>query len=89
MKHLKKFNEMGISGDEYQQSWAGSSWAYNNPEIPIDPKVEPIPLKQANPYKCLDCNSEFFFIKEDGDPTCPVCRSKNAENINIYFNETP
>lgn len=88
MKYLKRFNETGVYGDEYQQSWAGSSWAFNNPEIPRDPKTEPIPLKQALPYKCLDCESEFFFIKEDGEPTCPICKSKSSENINIYFNET-
>lgn len=88
MKYLKRFNETGVYGDEFQHSWAGSSWAFNNPEIPRDPKTEPIPLKQAFPHKCLDCDSKFFFIKEDGEPTCPICRSKNSENINIYFNET-
>lgn len=80
MKYLKRFNE-----DEHQLSWAGSSC--NNPEIPKDPKTEPIPLKQAFPYICLDCNSEFFFMKEDGEPTCPLCKSKNSENINIYSND--
>jgi hypothetical protein len=34
MKYLKRFNE---GGDEYQTTWAGSSWAFNNPEIPRDP----------------------------------------------------
>jgi len=88
MKYLKRFNEgVGNYGDEYQISWAGSLLAFNNPEIPKDPKTEPIPLKQSFPYKCLDCNSEYFFMKEDGEPTCPICKSKNSENINIYTRE--
>lgn len=81
MKHLKKFNEMDVCGDEHQLSWAGSFLAYNNPEIPRDPKTEPIPLKQSFPYKCLDCNSEFFFMKEDGEPICPICKSNKSEEL--------
>ena len=90
MKYLKSFYEMfDFTGDDHQLSWAGSSLAFNNPEIPKDPKHEPIPLKQALPYKCLDCNQEFYFMKEDGEPTCPICKSNNSENINIYSDEIP
>ncbi len=78
---------MGPHGDEFQHSWAGSSWAFNNPEIPRDPKTEPIPLKQALPYKCIDCSSEYYFMSVDGDPTCPLCKSKSSEKLNIYNNE--
>lgn len=78
MKYLKRFNE---SGDEYQTTWAGSSWAFNNPEIPIDPKTEPIPQKQAYPHRCLECGAEYYFIREDGEPTCPTCKSKESEDI--------
>ncbi len=83
MKFIKKFNELYDGyGDEHQMSWAGSSWAFKNPEIPIDKKEEPIPLKQAFPYICLDCNSEYYFIKEDGEPKCPICKSNNYETKN-------
>jgi len=77
MKYLKRFNE----GDEFQTTWAGSSWAFNNPEIPKDPKTEPIPQKIAYPYKCLNCDVEYYFMKEDGEPTCPKCKSKESEDI--------
>ncbi len=82
MKYLKKFNELHDGyGDEYQISWAGSSWAFRNPEIPIDPREEPIPLKQSYPHKCLDCQVEYYFIPEDGEPTCPNCKSDNSAPI--------
>ena len=77
MKYLKRFNE----GDEHQLSWAGSFLAYNNPEIPRDPKTEPIPQKVAYPHRCLNCNIEYYFMKEDGEPTCPNCKSKEVEDI--------
>lgn len=80
MKYLRRFNESDNIADDYQTAWAGSSWAFNNPEIPIDPKTEPIPLKQAYPYKCLDCDCEYLFMKEDGDPICPLCGSNKYES---------
>ena len=82
MNNLKRFNEWCDGyGDEYQISWAGSSWAFRNPEIPLDPKQEPIPLKQSYPYKCLDCEVEYYFMKEDGQPFCSNCGSDNSEPI--------
>lgn len=83
MKYLRKFNEIGPYGDEFQHSWAGSIYAFNNPEIPRDPKTEPIPLKQAHPYLCLDCNSEYFFMSVDGEPTCPLCKSQNSKLLSF------
>ncbi len=77
MKYLKRFNE----ADDFQTVWAGSSWAFNNPEIPRDPVHEPIPQKQAYPYRCIDCYSEFYFMKEDGEPQCPLCGSYKSDPI--------
>ncbi len=84
MRYIKKFNELYDGyGDEYQMSWAGSSWAFKNPEIPIDPKEVPIPQKQSYPFKCLDCDVEYFFIREDGVPKCPNCKSEKSKELSF------
>jgi hypothetical protein len=81
--YLKKFLEFYQGyGDEYQISWAGSSWAFKNPEIPIDPKEEPIPLKQSYPYICQSCDLVYYFIPEDGEPFCPSCGKDKSDGDN-------
>ena len=73
MTHLKKFNEY--------DTWAGSLLAYTNPLVKEYPTTYPIPTKKANPYTCIDCGMEYYFIDEDGEPVCPNpnCKSKNYE----------
>lgn len=73
MKYLKYFNET--------DNWAGSLYAYVNPEIKPKQQTYEIPLHEAIPYKCLDCDVTYHFLEVDGDPICPLCKSKNSEKI--------
>jgi hypothetical protein len=72
MKYLKRFNE--------SDSWAGSLYAYHNP-IPPSRGLDqvPIPNQEAHPYKCKDCDMEFYSL--DGDIVCLNCGSTDYEDL--------
>lgn len=75
MKYLKYFNE--------SDSWAGSLYAYNNPEIKPKQQTIEIPLFKTKPYKCLDCDATYHYLESGGEPICPLCKSKNSEEIHL------
>lgn len=87
MGKIKKFNEwLTAYGDEHQVSWAGSLYAFQNPEVKPQQSTVDIDLKQSYPHRCLNCNIEYFFIEEDGEPTCPNCDSTEQESISLNIN---
>ena len=72
MKYLKRFNE--------SDSWAGSLYAYHNP-IPPSRGVDQftIPSHESHPYKCKDCDMEFYSL--DDDIVCLNCGSTDYEDL--------
>ena len=72
MKYLNRFNE--------SDSWAGSLYAYHNP-IPPSRGVDQFeaPSHKAHPYKCKDCDMEFYSL--DNDIVCLNCGSTDYEDL--------
>jgi hypothetical protein len=74
MKYLRKFSE--------SDSWAGSIYAYSNSVPP--PRGNDrfdLPTHQAHPYKCKDCDMEFYSL--DDDIVCLNCGSTNYEYLPV------
>ena len=81
MKYLKRFNE--------SDSWAGSLYAYHNP-IPPSRGVDqvPIPNQEAHPYKCKDCDMEFYSLDDDIESKKNIEKYDDDSKILDHFSDT-
>ena len=53
---------------------------------------QPVPGHRRN-FRCMDCGSPFIFVEFVNEPpavpTCPICRSEEAQVWKPEFNELP